>query len=318
MRTVCLVAVTLLVAGLSLASEGVSPDEVGPYAFAEVAAELKDEARDRTMGLLVFYPVAESDVPITGVPLIVFNHGFLLSAEGYRSYGEHLASHGFAVALPTFPMTFFNVHHVRLAEDVRFVIDYCVAATANVDHPLFGVIDASRIGVSGHSLGGKLSLLEAITDVRIDAAAVLDPVDVGNPIFNDLRRYPSVAPELMPELKIPLLIVGAELGSEMVTFSPCAPEDENYQRYFEAANPPATEVTQLDVGHAQYVDEGVEGAASTCAVGDVPDAWVRSSTAAYITAFFLANLLESQDAADWLEAQLARDEADGRIAVRRK
>jgi hypothetical protein len=146
----------------------------------------------------------------------------------------------------------------------------------------------------------------------------LDPVDEGNPLWDDPVRYPSVAPELIQELSIPLLFIGAELGSVLVTFSPCAPKDENYQRFYEAANPPAIEITQLDVGHGQYVDEGAARADDPCALGDVPSDWVRSSSAAYLTAFFLWTLMDSEAALAWLDARLAQDEADGRIAVRRK
>jgi len=315
--TVAVATMVSFAIGIWVAAD-VAPDEAGPYAFGEFSTGLADEARDRSMDLLVLYPMAEGELPCARFPLIVFNHGFLLSAEGYRSYAEHLASHGFVVALPTFPMTFLNVHHAKLAEDVRFVIDFCIASNEREEHSLFGTIDPARIGAAGHSLGGKLSLLEAVTDDRILTAALLDPVDAGSPIVEDLERYPSVAPERMPELRIPILLIGAELGPVKVFFSACAPEDENYQRYFEAANPPVIEITQLDVGHAQYVDEGIEAATSSCAVGDVPDEWVRASSAAYITAFFLGTLSGSQEALDWLDARLALDRAEGRILVRRK
>jgi pimeloyl-ACP methyl ester carboxylesterase len=302
----------------ALTGVGVAPDEPGMLATAEYQVELEDAERGRSMDLLVVYPISEDDASCAPFPLVVFNHGFMLSGEAYRSYGEHLASHGFVVALPTYPMSFFNVHHAKLAEDVRFVIDTCLGFAQQEGHPLFGILDPVRIGTSGHSLGGKLSLLEAVTDERILAAALLDPVDSGNPLIKDLERYPSVTPELMPELDISLLLIGAELGSKLVIFSPCAPEDENYQRYFEAANPPAIEVTQLDVGHAQYVDEGYEGGASSCAVGDVPDAQVRAASAAYLTAFFQGTLYADPATMDWLDARLAEDEAEGRITVRRK
>ena len=313
----------MIVAGilccLSLVAVGAvaPPEEIGPFEFRAFETELRDEARRRSMGVLVLYPV-DDGLSATPRPLVIFNHGFLLSSTGYRSYGEHLASHGFVVALPTFAMSFLNVHHARLAEDVRFVIDCLLDATESGEHPLYGRIDPGRIGSSGHSLGGKLSLLEAISDERVLAVAVLDPVDEGNPLWEDPVRYPSVAPELMPELSIPLLFVGAELGSVLITFSPCAPEDENYERFYEAANPPAIEVTQLDVGHGQYVDEGAADEDDPCAVGEVPSEWVRSSSAAYLTAFFLWTLTGSEEAHAWLEARLAQDEADGRIVVRRK
>ena len=294
------------------------PDETGPYEIGVFETELRDDERGRSMGLLVLYPIDEDGEEAMARPLIVFNHGFLLSASGYRSYGAHFASHGFVAAMPSFPTSFLTVHHVRLAEDVRFVVDYLLESTDDVEHPLFGRIDPARIGSSGHSLGGKLSLLEAVTDERIRAIGVLDPVDEGNPLWENPTRYPSVAPELMPEIAVPLLFVGAELGSVLISFSPCAPEDENYQRFYESANPPAIEITQLDVGHGQYVDEGTEDEDDPCARGDVPSEWVRAASSAYLTAFFLSTLMDSQEATDWLDARLADDEAEGRIVVRRK
>jgi len=316
-RVTVLLGVASLLVVFSAGGEP-GPDEVGSFPFAERRTELRDEGRDRSIDLLVIYPVDATESPVRSCPLIVFNHGFLLSGDGYRSYGRHLASHGFVVALPTLPMTLWDVHHAELAADVRFALDSCLDVSEDQDHPLFGAIDGSRIGASGHSLGGKLSLLEAVADERIRAAALLDPVDGGNPVFPDPERYPSVAPERMPELEIPILLIGAELGSRTAFLTPCAPEDENYQRFFEAANPPAIEITQLDVGHGQYVDKAAAAILSTCSIGDVPSERVRSSAAAYLAAFFLWTLNDSDTALAWLEAQLLLDEAEGRILVRRK
>lgn len=311
----------VLTSGAVVAVEA-APDRPGPFPVEEMSMQLADPARHREMSLLLFFPSKQRDAENRAVqtpsPLIVFNHGFLLRAEVYRSYGEHLASHGFAVAMPTFPMTFFNVDHGELALDVRFVLDAVLTFGQDPSSPLFGRIDGTRIGLSGHSLGGKLSLLAAIADERIGAIGVLDPVDTGNPVFENPRRYPSVTPELMPQIHVPLLIIGAELGSELVSFSPCAPAADNYQRFFEAANPPAIEITQIDVGHGQYVDAGADEATTACAVGDVPDEWVRASSAGYLTAFFLHSLTGEATASPWLERQLVDDEQSGRVAVRRK
>jgi len=146
----------------------------------------------------VFYPLRYVEKTPAPHPLVVFNHGFLVSAFGYSSYAEQLVSHGFAIALPSFPTSFLNVNHATLAEDVRSVIDHLLEASEDPDHPLFGRIDPDRIHSSGHSLEGKLGLLEPVTDERVGAIAVLDAVDEGNPLWSDPVRYPSVASELMP------------------------------------------------------------------------------------------------------------------------
>jgi dienelactone hydrolase len=215
-------------------------------------------------------------------------------------------------------MSFYGLNHSALALDVRYVIDQCMALDADTKSPFHGLVDESSIGASGHSLGGKLALLEAVTDSRIRAVATLDPVDGGGPGGSDPILYPSVAPESMPELKVPLLFVGAELGSVAYFFIPCAPEDENYQRFYEAANSPAIEITQLGAGHGQYVDPGAEAAMAACAPGTVATEWVRSSCAAYMTAFFLGHLRDDTAALVWLDARLAENEAQNRITVRRK
>ena len=317
-RTILVLALVVASLRFQAASQDVctpTPEQLGPWMTEIFETQLSDNARNRDMDLRVIYPI---QAEIQSAPLIVFNHGFLLHADFYRSYGEHLASHGFVVAMPSFSMNLLNVNHVKLAEDVRFVLDYCLSANEQQTHPLYQRINPYQIGGSGNSLGGKLCLLEAVTDARIRAIGVLDPVDTGNPIFENPRIFPSVAPELMPEIHVPLLIVGSELGKEKLTFSPCAPEKDNYQRFYEAANAPAIEITQLDVGHGQYVDPGAETATMACVIGDVPDEWVTRTSRAYLTAFFRGTLMNDEAATAWLDALLVQQEAAGEILVRRK
>jgi len=315
------VAILLAVAFFACAATAAaSPAERGTYGVDEFYLHLTDAERDREVDVLLLHPVETSGAarPSCGFPLIVFNHGFLLRGDLYRSYGEHLASHGFVVALPTLRMSLFKASHVVLAEDVRYVLDQCLGLDADPSSPLYGLIDEASVGVSGHSLGGKLALLEATTDPRVRAVAVLDPVDVASPGTPSTPESPSVAPELMSEIVVPLLFVGAELGDETVLFTPCAPTGENYQAFFEAASSPAIEVTQLGVGHGQYVDPGAGLLLAACASGPVPSDEVRAASAAYLTAFFLGHLAGDGEALSWLDARLAADTEQGWVKVRRK
>ena len=297
-----------------------TPADRGAFEILEVREHLVDVERGRELDVLVLVPAPSGDVdaPEEGFPLIVFCHGFLLRGELYRSYGEHLASHGFAVVLPTLPMSLLGMDHRVLAADVRTIIDQLLATSADPESHLTGLIDASRIGTCGHSLGGKIAVLEAVDDVRICAIGLLDPVDGGGPGIEDPVRYPSVAPEMMPDIDRPLLFIGAELGGLTNVFTPCAPVAENYQRFYEAANPPAIEVTQLGAGHGQYVDPGVEALMASCAPGTADAVWVRSSAVAYLTAFFQWWLEGDEDARRWLDARFETDEREERVLVRRK
>jgi dienelactone hydrolase len=311
------------VATLCLVSSAVwaaTPAERGPYGIGVLHDDAVDASRGREIDLLILYPVATGavEVPAAGCPLILFNHGFMLWGELYRSYGEQLASQGFVVALPTYAMSMVAISHSTLAADAHFVIDHCLALATDVRSPLFGLVDAGAIGAAGHSFGGKLALLEAATDPRVRAIAALDPVDGGGPVVNDPVLYPSVTPELMPEIQAPLLFVGAELGGLSDRLIPCAPATDNYQRFYEAANSPAIEITQIGAGHGQYADPGAALILAACAPGTASAEWVRTSAAAYLTAFFLGRLKGDAAALDWLDARLAEDEAQGRIVVRQK
>jgi chlorophyllase len=315
MKKVFLCTAMLVLSFLSALGDGIDvhPDQDGPYEIRQLSVNVEDTARGRAFEIVLFYPASGGNYP-----LILFNHGFMLRADAYRSYGEHLASHGFVVGLPSLVMDLLSIDHKELALDIQFATDYCVEASRHTGNPLFSLINEEMIGLAGHSLGGKLSLLAAAQDSRICAAALLDPVDSGNPLVTDPIRYPSVTPELMPDIHIPLLILGSGLGAEVAFFSACAPEEENYQRFFEAANPPALEITQLGVGHSQYIDQKNDLVSFVCASGDVPDAWVRESTSSYITAFFLGMLSGSQKAVEWLDFRLSIHEQEGRVTVRRK
>jgi len=298
-----------------------APDEPGPYETGVFRSRFVERERDRTVRLISVFPSDDGQtVRVEGgpFPLVVFSHGFLLDGEKYRSYADHLASHGFVVALPSYAMG-LSVDHRDLQADLLAVLAHYAEANAWPGHPLQGGIEADLIGTSGHSLGGKLSLMGASTDARVRAVGVLDPVDGGGPpgTTADSPKYPSLAPERMGQIRVPLLLIGNDLGRLASAGFPCAPEAENYQRFFEAATPPALEVTQLDVGHNQYLDdEG--GLGAVCPQGDTPSERVRAAAGAYLTAFFRGHLTAESAALDWLDAQLARDEAEGRVSVRRK
>lgn len=327
---VILVLRLTLVPSLSLgearadASGSADPSAVGPYGVASLNEGIYDGARGRSVGLLTLFPSADGRSPARDgapYPLIIFSHGFLLRGEQYRSYGEHLASHGFVVALPTYSASLLGFSHVELKNDLLFVIDYYLRVNATAGQWLEGAIDPERIGTSGHSLGGKLSLFAAAEDSRIKASATLDPVDGGPPGGGDPSRFPSVAPEMMGGLQVPLLFIGNDLSREALSGSgtPCAPEEENYERFFEAANPPAIEVTQLGVGHMQYLDNPDCGfACSVCVRGSTPSEEVRAKAQAYLTAFYLGHLKGLDGALAWLDWTLQADEAAGKITVRRK
>jgi dienelactone hydrolase len=154
-------------------------------------------APQRTLVTDVWYPTDDMStlqVPnapfaagVGPLPLIVRAHGF----SGFRNDSlyllRHLASHGYVVVAPDFPLsnlaapggpTIADVGEQAL--DLRFLIDTMTTANANSASPFFGHIDTDTIGAIGHSLGGATVLLATyhatLRDPRIDATVALSPL----------------------------------------------------------------------------------------------------------------------------------------------
>jgi dienelactone hydrolase len=111
-------------------------------------------------------------------PLIVYTHGFM--SRGTEA--EHLASYGYIVVSPDFPLTGFfapggpNLEDVvNQPGDVSFLIDTFLNLHQDPGSLFHGAVDGSRVGVAGLSLGGMTSSLTTyhayLRDSRIYAAA---------------------------------------------------------------------------------------------------------------------------------------------------
>ncbi|MCA9666305.1 MAG: hypothetical protein KC503_11980 [Myxococcales bacterium] len=147
-------------------------------------------AAERRLSTLVYYPAQKkqwwqvrADIAKTGgpFPLVVYSHGYSSSNLEASDLASHLASHGFIVAAPTFPLsnllapggaTIRDV--VEQPGDVKTVIDQMLAKSAASGDVFAGAVDAQRIAAAGLSLGGLTTLLAAyhrrLGDPRIRAA----------------------------------------------------------------------------------------------------------------------------------------------------
>lgn len=181
----------------------------GPYGVGIRTVTLVDTSRptaanglypgapDRTLVTDVWYPTvpnAGDDVPNAAIvptggpfPLIVRAHGFSAFRKDSRYLMRQLASWGYVVVVPDFPLSNLNAPGGPVLSDVgaqagdlSFLIDTYLAENADPASFLFGRIDPDAIGAIGHSLGGATVLLATyhatLLDPRIDATIVLSPL----------------------------------------------------------------------------------------------------------------------------------------------
>jgi dienelactone hydrolase len=219
-------------------------------------------------------------------PLVIVSTGFQIGRDSYAATCRHLASWGYVVLAHDYTAG----NHQEKAAEIGDLIDGAIAQ-------LGARIDATRIAVAGHSLGGKVSINAAILDARIDAVIGWDPVDALPP-FSDGST--SVTPELMDGLTVPLAVIGETLDGS------CAPSADNYVRFFEAAcdAPGALEVTVAGADHTDWVDDrsACGFACLVCATGTTDDATTREITRRVTTAWLQVHLRGLDEYASFLAA----------------
>ena len=179
-----------------------SARQLGLYGIGVTTLELTDTTRptavnhefpgsnDRKLTVEVWYPTsavaadATRDAPVdmddAPYPLIVFSHGLSASRILYAGYGEHLASHGYIVAAPDYPLSNLAAPGgprlnavLEQPKDLSFVIDKMLEFNASDGNRFKGTIDPDRIGATGHSLGAMTTFMSVYgpdRDARIKAA----------------------------------------------------------------------------------------------------------------------------------------------------
>lgn len=149
------------------------PENPGFFKAGWTSAVL--DRNGRTLNCRIYYPAlfegSESPLDTTGKPyhVIAFGHGFLMQTSSYISLFKHLAGYGFVVIAPQFP----NTQHSELADDLIATIAYIKNENKRIDSRFFKLIDTTKSGVFGHSMGGGASLLAASRDSTIIVAASL-------------------------------------------------------------------------------------------------------------------------------------------------
>jgi chlorophyllase len=275
------------------------PDPGEPHGTASPPGSyelvLQGNLAGTTLPLTIYLPADAGSFPV-----VVFHHGFQLGTELYASYGGHWASWGYVVVMPQMPGGLVGgPTHLELKQYLVALLDWIEATGAAVDGPLAGKADVTRIALAGHSLGGKISLLTATDDPRPLAVFGVDPVDAsGSPFPVSEVDYPSVTPELMGLITVPLGLLGETTNATCsgIGCQACAPAADNFQQYYQFATSPAQQLEILGASHMSFLDDPNCGlTCSVCPAGSDDPATTRRLTRRYMTAFF--NVVLKQEGA---------------------
>jgi dienelactone hydrolase len=252
------------------------PNLDGPFAIAEADGTQHVASTNDDVAIHVAYPTVAGTYPV-----VVVAHGFSLPPTQYAGYLKRLATFGYVALTVDFPGSIVSgTNNTNEAKDLLAGLDW-----AKADAKVGPLADVTTVGMTGHSLGGKLALLAATMDPRVKAAIELDPVDGGQGACNPPACV-NVA-DLMPSLHIPTAFLG-ETTDSAGGFQPCAPAAQNFTTFYAKTNTPSLEVTVLGANHMSFLDDTASCGitCSFCKAPTAPNAQVNGMAKAYVVAFY--------------------------------
>lgn len=162
----------------------------GRFAYDVQSFELVDEERDRRFPVDLYLPIGAPPSP----PLVVISHGLGSNRGTFAYLARHLASHGFAVAVPEHPGS--NTQQLedliagradQVTEPDEFInrpLDVTLLLDAleerSQEPALQGRYDTQQVGIIGQSLGGYTAFALAgapLNRIQLEQdCATIDPV----------------------------------------------------------------------------------------------------------------------------------------------
>jgi len=168
------------------------PENPGPHKAGWTSSSLNRDGR--IINTIIYYPSyiegsgAQIDTTNAPYPIIAFGHGFAMQNNYYISLFKHLSSYGYIVIAPQFP----DVSHIQLANDLLFCVNYIKLQNINTSSIFYRLVDTTKVGLSGHSMGGGASLLASAIDSTIDVVAPLAAAETNPSAISQMNKIKAV------------------------------------------------------------------------------------------------------------------------------
>ncbi len=255
-----------------------------PFQLGTLNIKTVDLAEDQAgapKALRIYAPVAQGTYPV-----IQFQHGFATNANDYSEMLKQIASHGFVIVAPQMynPLTAI-ISAPSSDQEIQDALAITAWIAAGIDSSAGVTVREDLFGFVGHSRGGKVSFGASKLDngANYDAWVGVDPVDGGGPPFGPAPPGNGNQADAPATFPFPSLVLGMGRGAEGIT--PCAPEDDNYAKFYGAAPEPVWLVVLKDAGHSDMYNNR-----NILCPGASNIAPQRSATAGLTTAFLRAYL----------------------------
>lgn len=277
----------------------------GPYQVGVRSYQLYDSVRQRSVPTYVWYPAtpdgqalekyvfllegkAYQDAPADNsgapYPMVLFSHGFNGISWQSLSFTNFVASHGYVVvAMDHQGNTLFDFNAddelaakvaIERPHDVKFAYQEVAAMSMKPTNPLSGMVEPSRIAMTGHSFGGYTALMVAggfnVVDDAKAACEAGAPSDIFCPYIGywpagetvsltpgipGLKAVACLAPggysafgdSGLAAVDVPALIVGGSLD-------PTTPMDVEIHPIFGALPPPKIEAEVINASHMSFTN----------------------------------------------------------------
>lgn len=291
------------------------PASDGPFAFAETDVSVPATTAD-PLALHVVHPTSGPDAG--PYPVVFIAPAFQIAASQYIGYAKRLATHGIVGVTVEYPQQ-LDRKQLRDAQNLEAALSW---AASGPGAALSGKLDAARVGVMGHSRGGKAAVLAALRDSRFKAVLGLDPIDSKPPFGSCPTADCPDASEEIRLLTVPSAFLGETTDATPSFGAACAPAADNYTTFFDGAPAPSLEVTIAGANHVSFVGD-LQSCGFTCMFckpSTRPQAEVLSVAYAYTAAFFRRHLSSESAYDDFLTGPTAqaRYVATGIVMLRTK